>query len=411
MKRLLSLAFASILVAAAASAQTSFSIDLAPVLERAAGDEGGYAQPSVAGAVEIEQLLREERIRLSYNLSAGTFASPGDWHYVEHGGGGRYRFDLGPAARHHLFVGGDVTLRRNGDSWEAADYTGLGAFANLELHPGPTTIVRAGYRLDRRVFPSAADLDHLQHGVFVSGLRSLRTRTTLIGEVYAGLKRYEGGPLWAAVPEEVPSVAAEDALSSSLGRGQGRGVGGQRLTIFPATTAAGPTGSASVARARQVTVFARVAQSLADRTGLTFDVQRRDVFGDVPAAVVTTPARFFDDGVYDDPFASELTMGRVGFKTILRRDIEIGGSGMWEDKRYPHTPALAPDGGYVPDGPARHDEIWRGVATVTIPVSATLTGPLAVDLTARYEFTSHDSTDAYYRYRSHAFGIGAVLSY
>ena len=66
--------------------------------------------------------------------------------------------------------------------------------------------------------------------------------------------------------------------------------------------------------ARQLTVFGRVAQSLADRVAVSFEASRRNAGGVVAPAVVETPEMLIDDGVYDDPYASDATIWRTGLK-------------------------------------------------------------------------------------------------
>ena len=98
-------------------------------LDRTAAAASDSAAPS--GSVALEQLAFVQRLRLFYSLDGGTFTTEGDWHYLQHGGGGRYRIALGGKAG--LFVGATGTLRVNGDSWSTANYKALGAFSNLDM--------------------------------------------------------------------------------------------------------------------------------------------------------------------------------------------------------------------------------------------------------------------------------------
>jgi hypothetical protein len=56
---------------------------------------------------------------------------------------------------------------------------------------------------------------------------------------------------------------------------------------------------------------------LGDRTGVWGQGFVRRAVGRVPPAIVTTPAGFFDDGVYDDPFASDLDALSGGVKHLF----------------------------------------------------------------------------------------------
>jgi hypothetical protein len=162
--------------------------------------------------------------------------------------------------------------------------------------------------------------------------------------------------------------------------------------------------------AQQFTVFGRAAQSLAPRTGLAIEASHRRVFGEVPPALVATPARFFDDGVYDDPFASRATLVRATLKSIVGNGIELVGSGSWQDKPYVATPAL--DGaGYAVEGVLREDTVVRGLAAVTVPLFPSHTGSIDLALVTSYDLTRHRSTTAIYNYTSHALGVGLSFSY
>ena len=73
------------------------------------------------------------------------------------------------------------------------------------------------------------------------------------------------------------------------------------LPATPVTTTDWTATSSVGGTAGLVSVLGRVAQSLADRTGVSLQYLQRTSFGALPTVVVTTPALFFDDGVYDDP--------------------------------------------------------------------------------------------------------------
>jgi hypothetical protein len=411
MKRRIAISlFSAVAAATAATAQPSFSVSVGQGFEslQPSGEAGG-SQGSLAGAGSVQYLFADERARVFYDLAISDYASPGDWRTLAHEAGGRYRFDLGRTDQHHLFAGGSVVLRRNGDSWDAADYNAVGGFVNLELHPSATSVVRTGYRIDLRTFPTFAPLDQLEHGAFASALVNLQTRTTLIGEVAFGAKRYEGTSPYTTVVISAPGVGLG---GGTAGRGSGgvHGNGSQAgimsSLISDTVTVPGSPGT----DARLVTVLVRVAQSLASRTGLAVELQRRETFGDVPPAVVTTPARFFDDGVYDDPYASDSTLARVSLKSIVWRDLELAAGASWQDKPYGATPAFDADGTPI-DGVLRHDRVVRASARATFPVAPSRTGMFDLDFVCGYEFTRDRSTTAAYDYTSHTVGVGFQVGY
>jgi hypothetical protein len=390
------------LVSAPAAAQPSISAAVSPgVTSFGAGSE---ASGTVNGSGQFEHLFKEERVRVVYELDAGDFSTPGDWRFFAHAAGGSYRFTFDEAGRHSLYVGGDGYLRRNGDSWAAADFHGAGAFANLELQPGRAT-VRTGYRFDIRRFPSLAAMNQAQHSGFGSVLVSFETRTTLIGEISVGSKHYEAvspGTIMTVVPSEAEPTG--DAIAGAQGRGRAWH-SLWNVSLIPVEVPGSPGSDAY-----QITLFARVAQSLAARTGLSVEVARRSVSGQVPPALVTTPAMYVDDGVYDDLFASDATRGGITLKSIVTKDIEVTGSIAWSDKRYGSTYAFDETGALMPDV-LRHDRITAAQAFVAWPLFPSRTGKVALDLITGYDYARHASTSALYRYTAHTVRVGLGVTY
>lgn len=375
------------------SAQPSMQAVFGASLDRVEhGDTSTDSSTAPAGSFSVEHFALEERLRVFYTLDGGTFSSEGDWHYLQHGAGARYRFAPGP--RTGLFVGGTVALRTNGDSWSSANYKAAGLFANVEHELGRATL-RAGARADRRGFGDRPELDQWETGAFASARVSFQTRTTLIGEVSLGWKRFDEGAMWIQV------AGAPDVTLPGSTPGQGNMGGGmrpgmwQRPSVLPSTIV--NTGGE---QSRQVTLFGRVAQSLADRLALTVEATRREAAGSVAPALVTTPEMLIDDGVYDDPFASDATVVRLGLKRVFEngRFLE-GGVSRW-DKLYGATPAYDVTGAIVPDR-WREDDVWRVDLTWSEPIAAGRTGNMDLAVLTVYSFMDSASTDVFYNYRSH----------
>jgi hypothetical protein len=163
--------------------------------------------------------------------------------------------------------------------------------------------------------------------------------------------------------------------------------------------------------AHQVTIFGRVAQSLADRTSVSFQASRRVTGGGLPPTLVATPELFFDDGVYDDPFASNATEWRAAAKHIAGSGavFEAGGGRVLKD--YTGTPALDLDGLVLDGAPLRSDRVWRGDARLTWPLLTSHTGPIELGLTTGYLFTKHESNTSFYNYTSHRVSLGLTIAY
>jgi hypothetical protein len=395
------LALGGLLLSTSAAAQPAMEVAIGRSFDSSSGSAVSGDGGTLAGGVQAEYWLAGERVRLFYDLDAGDYATPGDWRYLLHEGGGSFRVD--PAqGRARLYFGGTAVWRDNGASWAAAGYRALGAFANFETGPTSGVTWRAGYRFDVRRFPDFTELDQQEHGLFTSVLVNLQTRTTLIGEVRIGRKSY------ASVASPLP-VAADGSVApvATGGRGAGgRGSGGPGLRTQAVVFTSAPDQAAGL-----VTWMGRLAQSLADRTGVAVQYSERRTFGTLPPVMVVTPALFFDDGVYDDPYASNQRAAGVSIKQVFGSLGTLEGWGAWSAKHYTATPAYGLDGLPLPGAPLRTDRIWRGGAGWSVPLAPTHTGPIALDLVVHYTYTHHQSNDLLYNYRSHVIGVGTTLGF
>jgi hypothetical protein len=377
-----------------AHAQLRLQASVAGAGDRFAAESGGgYA---LAGAMTTEYAFGA-RGRVFYELDAGDFSAPGAWTYAAHRAGGVFTADLAAPGSARLVLGLDGSLRRNGAAWSDADFGALGAMANLELHPAQSTTLRLGYRFDARRFPDLEALDQQQHDAFASALSNLPSRTTLVAEVHLGGKSYAGEPAAA----DRPSSAAPD-WAEAPGGGR-RGIApGWRTLLAPATART---------RAGQVQVLARVAQSLAERTGALVQVWAREVWGAVPPVLVTTPPLFYEDGVYDDPFASDAWGWRAAVKHVRPGGAVVGASVDGMRKEFAAALALDADGPPPPGDVRRTDRVVRATASATLPLFRSRGGPWQVDVQARYDYTRQDSNDLLSRYTAHGAAIGLAVRY
>jgi hypothetical protein len=359
------------------------------------------SRQNLAGAVNLEHVFADTRGRVFYNLDAGRYDSPGDWSFYLHDTGFSYRFGGGDPSDRKLFLTGSFVARKNGAAWTSAEYTAAGGGLNAELHPRDGTTFRTGYRADYRQFSDLSALTQLEQRVFASLLTSFQTRTTLIAEGQVGMKQYHGVVNTEVVPGTTVDPTALHA--GSQGRGMGPGI---RWPTMPTSLSANQEGTAGM-----VSMMGRLAQSLTDRTGVHGQVTLRRTFGSVPPFLVTTPAGFFEDGVYDDPFASDALFLQAGMKHVFKNSAEISATGWWADKHYTSAVALDDVGAAVSSSPLRWDTVTLGSVTWTQPLLATKTGAVGLSADIGYRFIRHRSNDAFYNYTSHAVGVGFTIGY
>ncbi|HJS58070.1 MAG TPA: hypothetical protein VKA01_08205 [Vicinamibacteria bacterium] len=355
---------------------------------------------TIEGSFAPELGFASQHGRVYYHLDGGTYASPGDWSFLSHAVGASYRLDLNDGEGTRLYLGGSGASRRNGDAWSEADYDALTAFANLELRTAPTMTLRTGYGLAQRWFAEIAELDQLEQDVFASLNVNLRTRTTLIAESHVGWKTYAGETLRVALPPLAPSSVSPDS-----GRGRGS-MGPVARSTLVTEVPVGSTGE----QARQWNLLLRVAQGVGERTGIWAQGFARCTGGRVPPTIVATPSGFFDDGVYDDPFASDLNALAGGFKHLFAGGFEVQATGSWQEKAFTNAVALDAAGLPLPGDPLREDRITRGGVRLSLPALASESGVSSLALALQYGYTRSHSNDAFYDYRSHALGLALTFS-
>ena len=357
---------------------------------------------TIEGSVVPELGFASQRGRVYYEFEGGSFNTPGDWSFLSHALGASYHVDLADAEKARLFAGGSGSWRRNGDAWAKADYDALAAFVNFELRPRAGLTLWTGYRLADRSFAELTELDQFEQDTFVSLNLNLRSRTTLIAESHFGWKSYQGEMLYQSVPAPVPPSTG---APSSSGQGRnGAGMGPSVRAAMPLSVSTGTSGE----HARQLNAMLRVAQGLGERTGAWAQGFVRRTGGDVPPAIVATPAGFFDDGVYDDPFASDLGAFSVRAKHVFAGGAALQGSGAWQKKDFTAVVALDATGQPLEGGALREDRITRAGVSLSVPMPSP--GAFSLALALEYGFTRSLSNDAYYDYRSHAVGLALKVS-
>jgi hypothetical protein len=390
-------------VAVPSSAQLGFDARLGGSIDSLKGVAGSSdTNGAAAGHFNPEYVFASDHGRVEYTLSAGSYSAEGDWTYFAHRLGGVYRLDLGSSEKLRLYLGGSADWRRNGDDWSYADYRALGGMANLEWEPRETLTFRGGYRFDARDFPELTALNQDEHSGFASVNLNLQTRTTLIGEVRFGAKAYEGETPVTIVEEPVSPTGTPSPSGRGAGSGRGLTSGVRTLVLFGE-----PTGE----DARQLTWLARVAQSLGNRTGLSLQYHQRTTSGNVPPALVTVPPLFFDDGVYDDPYASAAKTWSGSLKQVFAQGAVIQLYGYRQRKDFNSALALGGDGLPLPEEPLREDRITRAGLELSLPFLSARTGSVALGLEIGYVYTDARSNDVYYDYTSHALGLGLTVEY
>jgi len=335
-------------------AQVSWSVSADHAWDKAGtGTSGGTAQVTTAN-VSLERL--SPRLRLFTDADLGDYAMPGSWGYLLDDSGGTVHLQPRNGTL-HLYTGGQASVRVNGDAWGNWGFRGVGGFANAEWAPREEVSVRGGFRVDQRWFPDAGDFDHRERAVFSGARINLPSRTTLIGNIDLGAKRY-------AWPEGAQAV--------------------------------------------RVDWLARVAQSLTERTGAFVEMKGRNAGGDQPSYLLEAPILFFDDGVYDDPFAHDLSGISVGVTHLLARGAQLSGVVGSRTRDFANVMALDADGSELPW--LRRDEVAQAGVHLLLPLHTSADGGFDASVRLGYEWTRSSSTDMRYTYHAHRVLLAAALA-
>jgi hypothetical protein len=358
------------------AAQTSGEVTLeVPVQWFSATTEPTTTRRNAAGGFTIEHVVGDERGRVFYDMSMDAFGGSSGARTWLHNGGATVVFGN---RRRALETGGSLFWRANEGDWGDAGFSGVSATAIGYLQPRDDVSLIGSYGFYQRNFADQPALDQLEHFFSLRFLVNLPSRTTLVASSSLGRKTYDGG--------EVTFGETSDAGPPHARRRAGRG-------FFVPTNPWGEVGEPA-ARTRW-SWFARVAQSLADRTGVWIEVERRNTSGDMPPAIVWTPPLFYDDGVYDDPYVFDLAAWRAGMTHVWAWELEMH---VWLDYGKRDFAGLS-----------RSDRLLRAGIDGSLPVVRRAAAGL--DLTASYQYVRDDSTEALESYRAHVVAAGVRIRF
>lgn len=355
------------------SGEATFEV---PLQWFSAATEPTTTRQNAAGGFTIEHVIGDERGRVFYDMSMDAFGGSSGVRTWLHNGGATVAFGNG---RRALEIGGSLFWRANEGDWADAGFSGVNATATGYFQPRDDVSLTGAYGLYVRNFADQPALDQLEHFFSLRFLVNLPSRTTLVASSSLGRKAYDG--------REVTFAEIPDVDPAHGGRRIGRG-----LFVVPTMLSAEAGGP--VARTRWSWV-ARIAQSLAARTGAWIEYEWRTTSGQMPPAIVWTPPLFYDDGVYDDPYVFDLAAWRGGVTHVSGRELELRG---WLDYGKRDFAGLS-----------RSDRLLRTGIDGILPVVRRAAA--AMDLTASYQFVHDDSTEVLESYRAHVVAAGVRIRF
>lgn len=258
-------------------------------------------------------------------------------------------------ARFSLNWGGEFDFRTNEAAYAYYEYNQKSAYANLRAGWTASAATFAGLSAVVRTYNLLSQFDFDELSGFVRQNVYLPTRTTLIGSVTIGRKRFAETVRSDAI-EAVEDMTDPEKTRGGNGRngnGQGKGNNGKRGSVVSYPDPAAHVRSVYVSmEGRTVTrvlVTLRAAQSVTRTTGIAAEIGRnRSISGRGRYISYQDGGYEEDDLLFDDPYNYDSDALLIELTQILPFSIQLKAGYQTEDKRY-FYPALDMEGGLIAD--------------------------------------------------------------
>lgn len=278
----------------AASAQTRFSISQVTGYDQ--NIFRNYLEASdwvnqTALNFQHEFQIRQAPLRVSYSGDLNLFYDYRDRMSHAHQIGLESVLNLNEQLRFQFGALGQ--LRKFTPDFEIYDYQTLAAYAQLHVQSWQTTPIQLGYRFRQRDYQNLSELSYQEHQGFIQIKHFFPTRTTFIGELNFGQKKYADLQTTATTVVVTPKIP---------GRSWGKryGMGGSMMPSDTTIMAYNMT----ALQAQRVSLSLKLAQSLFSKTGLSLEYVRQfEPENNIRYLTGMDYSYSKDDELYDDPYA------------------------------------------------------------------------------------------------------------
>ncbi len=330
-----------------ASAQTRFSIS-----QVTGYDENIFRNYLEASdwvnqtAVNFQQILQVGKLplRLNYSGDLNLFYHYSDRLSHAHEAGLELVLNLSKQLRCQFGAAGQ--LRKFSPDFEIYDYQTLAAYAQLDVQNWQATPIQMGYRFRQRDYQNLSELSYQEHYGFFQIKHFFPTRTTFIGELNFGRKKYTNLQTAAKTVVVTPKTP-----SKGWGKRYGRG-----SSMMPSDTSMVAYNMTAL-QAQRVSLSLKLAQSLFFKTGVSFEyVRQLKPENNVRYLTGMDYSYSKDDELYDDPYAYSSHEGEVTLTQILPWQSTLKIYASWANKNYLYT--IAPDSspGQIQTNEKRNDQ-------------------------------------------------------
>ncbi len=327
-------------------------------------------------------------IRFYYEGSYYRFKTLSDRNFLFHQSGMAFSHEMSTPGN-IIYSGVKFSNRTNKEAYNYYNFNQFIAYANGRFRLGDN-FLQAGYRLRERTYPNLEGFSYWEHWVFLRVNRSFETRTSLTLQSNFGFKNY------------VAQTYVTTVYDSTFGGGWNKHMGRHGVHTLISVE--------DVPSAELLTTSFRVAQSIAAKTGLSFDVLYRYNFNSEARYLTAIQSGYTtEDELFDDPYGYKGLEYTGKITQIFPHGIQSTFSYTITNKFYPGHLALDLEGNPV-DGNYRSDQLRYFYAGLEKSFSL---GHGFTNLTLYLDYyrMANRSNDAYYQYKRSLFSSGIAFNF
>lgn len=338
--------------------------------------------------------------------SAGTFRQFSDRRFFGGTLGGAYTTSFGGQIQNNISVNSSYFVRFNTGTHNVYNLLQFIGSVNLKYYLDFENgfMGRFGYRLRHRSYQNLDEFTYTEHLGVLQLSKFFQTKTTVIVEVNLGSKQYSAAPNSVTLISTSGGSEHGGMMGGSGWMNEGEMMGWSNWSYGNHT---GSIITYTKPNTTQLTILARVAQSLGATTGLSLQYLRRSNLTDRTRFLTSSGTDFQGDAeLWDDPYGYEGNEFGTALTQILPWDITARLSADYHLKNYSRRVFTATDTN-IPTGPFRDDT----KAVAGIDLKKTFEDGFFSELTlmVSYMYQRNTSNDPYYDYANNVFSLGAVI--
>ena len=291
--------------------------------------------------------------------------------------------------------------RFNREEYRYYDYTHIQGYLNLRFDKGSKSIWVIGTQARLQDYQELPEFSYWETNGFIQGTIFLKTRTTIIGRVQAGYKKF-------VEPIVNEDVIIDNVSGDKRGRGPGHGQGS-----IPGESESNTSQTVQLESLRdhvvQLMGSLRLAQSLGSRTGVAVEgIMTRNPIGGSRVISGQDSGYEENDDLFDDPYSYESDEILLELTHMLPWNSRIRIGAEAAIKRY-DRPVYDEEGNPL-EGILRRDDrklLWVSLQKI-FPMKRTVKSLI---FTFNYTVLDNSSNDTYYGYENTIGSLGCSITF